>query len=101
MNRKRFFSPSEWEILQHITANHPLTAREITDAFAESHGWARTTVLTMLERLREKGYVTRDESGSVHSYSPSEPKGDLLSRVVSDFVQKALGGSVSPFFAYL
>jgi predicted transcriptional regulator len=55
----------------------------------------------MIERLRTKGYLTRDDSGSVHLYSPSEPKNDLMRGLVGDFVNKALGGSLSPFMAYL
>jgi predicted transcriptional regulator len=101
MNTKRFFSPSEWEVLQFVTERHPITAREVADHFAETRQWARTTVLTLLERLRDKGYLKRDESGSVHLFSPSAPKPDLMSSVVRDFVQKALGGSLSPFMAYL
>ena len=101
MNRKRFFSPAEWEILQFITEHHPITAREVADHFGEARDWARTTVLTMLDRLREKGYVIRDDGGAVHLYSPSAPTPDLMSSVVRDFVNKALGGSLSPFMAYL
>ncbi len=101
MRRPRYFSPAEWEVLEHLL-EHPLaTTREVTAAFAETHGYARTTVLTMMERLREKGYLTRRKIGGVHHYSPSEPKTDLLRGLVRDFVQKALGGSVSPFVAYL
>jgi predicted transcriptional regulator len=101
MNRKKFFSPAEWEILQYVTAHPPLTAREVADHFAETHQWARTTVITMLERLREKGYLVRDESGAIHRYAPSQSEPDLMQSLVRDFVQKALGGSVSPFMAYL
>ncbi len=101
MNRKRFFSPSEWEVLQYVTERYPITAREVADHFAETRQWARTTVLTLLERLRGKGYLNRDDSGNVHLFSPSAPKPDLMTSVVRDFVQKALGGSVSPFMAYL
>lgn len=101
MIKKRFFSPAEWEILEFVTQSHPVTAREVADHFAETRDWARTTVLTMLERLRGKGYIVRDETGSVHRFSPSAPTPDLMSSVVRDFVQVALGGSVSPFVAYL
>lgn len=101
MNQKRFFSPAEWEVLQYISEHHPITAREVADHFATTHQWARTTVLTMIERLRDKSYLTRDESGGVHRYAPSAPKNDLLQNLVRDFVEKALGGSVSPFVAYL
>ena len=101
MNQKRLFSPAEWEILQYISEHHPVTAREVADHFATTREWARTTVLTMIERLRNKGYLTRDESGSIHRYAPSGPRNDLMQNLVRDFVEKALGGSVSPFVAYL
>jgi len=101
MRKPRYFSPAEWEVLQYIVEHHPLTVREVAAQFAPTHGYARTTVLTMMERLREKGYLTRGKVGGVNRYSPSEPKTDLLQGLVRDFVQKALGGSVSPFVAYL
>lgn len=101
MNQKRYFSPAEWEVLQFITVNAPVTARAVADHFAETHAWARTTVLTLIERLRRKGYLTRSHSEGVHHYAPSKPKDDLMESLVRDFIQKALGGSVSPFVAYL
>lgn len=101
MRKKRLFSPAEWEVLQYITEHHPITAREVADYFAQTQGRARTTVLTLMERLREKGYLTRRKEGPVHRYAPSEPASDLLRGLVREFVQKALGGSVSPFMAYL
>jgi predicted transcriptional regulator len=101
MQKPRYFSPAEWEVLQYIIEHYPITVREVAERFAETHGHARTTVLTMMERLREKGYLTRHKVDGVNRYSPSEPKTDLLQGLVRDFVQKALGGSVSPFVAYL
>jgi predicted transcriptional regulator len=101
MRKPRYFSPAEWELLQYILEHHPITVREVAAPFAETHGHARTTVLTMMERLREKGYLTRRKVEGVNRYSPSESKTDLLQGLVRDFVQKALGGSVSPFVAYL
>jgi BlaI family penicillinase repressor len=101
MNQKRIFSPAEWQVLEYITEHHPATVREVTEHFAHNQGWARTTVLTLIERLRAKGYLNRDETGTIHRYSPSSPKSDLMQSLVQDFVEKALGGSVSPFVAYL
>jgi predicted transcriptional regulator len=101
MRKPRYFSPAEWEMLQYIMEHDPITVREVAVRFASTHGYARTTVLTMMERLRGKGYLTRRKEGGVNRYSPSEPRPDLLQGLVRDFVQKALGGSVSPFVAYL
>ena len=101
MTDRRIFSQAEGEVLQFIIQRHPVTVREVAEQFAETHGRARTTVLTLMERLREKGYLQRRKVDGVNQYSPSEPKAELLSGLVRDFVQQALGGSVSPFVAYL
>ena len=101
MRKPRYFSPAEWEVLEYIIEHHPITVREVAERFAETHGHARTTVLTMMERLREKGYLIRRKVDGVNRYSPSRSKTDLMQGLVRDFVQKALGGSVSPFVAYL
>jgi predicted transcriptional regulator len=92
---------AELEILHYITEHHPVTVREVADHVAETKGHVRTTVLNIMERLRKKGYLTRKKAGGLYQYSPRVPKTELLRNLVRDFVSKALGGSVSPFVAYL
>lgn len=91
----------ELDVLQYVGDHHPITVREVATHFAETSGQARTTLLTVMERLRAKGYLTRRKSGGVHRYTPTVAKPELLRRLVGDFVDDVLGGSVSPFFAYL
>ena len=91
----------ELDVLQYIADHHPITVREVATRFAETSGQARTTLLTVMERLRAKGYLTRRKSGGVHRYVPTLSKSELLHQVVGDFVHDVLGGSVSPFVAYL
>jgi predicted transcriptional regulator len=54
-----------------------------------------------MERLRRKGYLTRKRVGNVYRYSPKVPTHDLLRGLVRNFVDTTLGGSVSPFVAFL
>jgi predicted transcriptional regulator len=84
-----------------VAEEHPISVRELADKLADTSGQARTTVLTVLERLRKKGYLTRRKSGGVNRYSPRVAMTQLLQSLVGDFVQRVLGGSVSPFVAYL
>lgn len=101
MDEKPRVSPAELELLRYISENHPMTVRAVADYFAAVDGRARTTVLTLMERLRKKGYLQRRRTGGVNEYSPSDPKTDPLRNAVQDFVQRTLGGSVTPFVAYL
>ena len=89
------------EILRFLSVHGPLTVGEVTARFGEPRGLARTTVLTVMERLREKGYLSRTKQEGVFRYAPYAGKAEVLRDLVHDFVEKALQGSVSPFFAYL
>lgn len=101
MSDPRGISPSELKILTYINDHHPVTVREVAERFAQSDEYARTTVLTLMERLRKKGYLKRDESQPVHRYAPAVRPPDLQRSLVRDFVRQMLGGSLSPFMAFL
>ncbi len=88
-------------MLRYVAEHSPLTVGEAAKSYGTAQGLARTTVLTMMERLRVKGYLTRTQVGGVWSYSLRVDHEDLLTSVVGDFVQRSLGGSLSPFVAYL
>ncbi len=92
---------AELEILHFVQDHHPVSVREVADHFAEARGHVRTTILNVMERLRKKGFVTRKKSGGVFQYQPRVGKAELLRTLVGDFVEKTLGGSLSPFVAYL
>jgi predicted transcriptional regulator len=91
----------EMQVLRYVAENHPVAVREVADHLAIASGKARTTVLTVMERLRAKGYLVRRKKGGVYRYSPKRSQADVLRDLVADFVRHALGGSVSPFVAYL
>lgn len=91
----------ESAILAWIAAHAPATVGEVAVEFEQSHGLARTTLLTVMERLRAKGFLTREKIEGVFRYAPSEPHGDQLRVMVGRFVERSLGGSLEPFVAYL
>jgi predicted transcriptional regulator len=102
MPRQPGIGIAELEILDFVQQHHPVTVREAAEHFAATRGHVRTTVLNVMVRLWKKGYLTRrrDRDG-VYRYSPRVSKGQLLRRLVGDFVEKVLQGNVSPFVAYL
>jgi predicted transcriptional regulator len=90
----------ELEVWRYIAEHAPIAAREVAARFAEERGLARTTVLTVIERLRKKGYLTRRREGVFH-YLPRVPPAEVVQGLVRQFVEKTLAGSVSPLVAYL
>lgn len=91
----------ELAVLQFIAEHAPVPARDVIEKFAGEHELARTTILTKIERLRKKGYLSRRRRNGVFYYSPRVPHAEVLQGVVRDFVERTLGGSISPMVAYL
>lgn len=91
----------ESAVLKWIAEHAPATVAEVTEGFASPRALARTTLLTVMERLRAKGYLTREKTHGVFRYAPSEPHPHQMRGVVRRFVESSLGGSLDPFVAYL
>ncbi len=99
--RKAPLGDLELDILTFLTEHAPLSVGEAFAKLGETRHLARTTVLTVMENLRKKGYVTREKEEGVFRYRPKADKSQVLKEMVQDFVQKTLSGSLSPFFAYI
>jgi predicted transcriptional regulator len=95
--------PGEQELaLLTWLAEHPaITVGEVAEQYGAARGLARSTVLTMMERLRKKGHLTRRRVQGLFRYTAGAGPEDVLKDAVGTFVSRTLGGSVSPFVAYL
>ena len=91
----------ELALLRHIADRGSVTVGEAADEFGSGRGLARSTVLTMMERLRGKGHLARKVVDGVYRYRARSSSADLLKSAVQRFVERNLDGSVSPFLAYL
>lgn len=88
----------EMEILKYVSNKSPITVRDVATHFETK--LARTTVLTMMERLRKKGFLSRSKVDGIFNYSSKFEAGDVLTSKISNFVEKTLGGSIGPLFTY-
>lgn len=91
----------ELAVLRYVAEHGPVTVGEVAERFGEAQGLARSTILTVMERLRKKGHLTRTKVEGVFQYRSPVPASELLRGVVGDFVQRSLSGSLSPFVTYL
>jgi predicted transcriptional regulator len=99
--KKAGIGERELELLRWVESHGSCSVGEAADGFGAPLGLARSTVQTMLERLHEKGHLQRRRDAGVYRFAPSVAAGELLSGMVRSFVAGPLGGSVSPFVAYL
>lgn len=98
MRKKTTLGRAESEVLRFIAERHPISVREVAESFGEVR---KTTILNVMERLREKGFLTREPREGIYQYSPTQTQATLMRGLVAEFVDTMLGGSVEPFAAYL
>lgn len=100
-SRRATIGGQELELLRWIEARESASVGETVEGFGADHELARSTVLTMMERLRRKGHLVRAAEGGVYRYRAAMGAVEAVRRTVADFVERTLSGSVSPFVAYL
>jgi predicted transcriptional regulator len=99
--RKPSIGDQELALLQHLDETGAASAGEVAASFGEPRGLARSTVLTMLERLRGKGYLKRRQAKGVFRYSTATGAAEAMRGAIGSFVENTLSGSVSPFVAWM
>jgi predicted transcriptional regulator len=91
----------ELALLRWVIEHQPVSVGEAASGFGTPRGLARSTVLTMMERLRAKRHLRRERRDTVFVYSALQPQDRVLRGLVRSFVEGKLAGSVSPFVHYL
>ena len=75
---------AEWQLMEKLWEHAPQTGRELTEAMAAQTGWNRSTTLTLLRRLMEKGAVRCDAQGRKNVFYPAVRREDAAARQRDD-----------------
>lgn len=88
-------TPTEWHLMECLWEKSPRTGREAVEYLEESVGWSRSTTLTMLRRMTEKGAIRCGEEDGVKVYEPLIQKEEAMLHETDDFLSRVYKGSVS------
>ena len=80
---------AEWQVMECLWTSAPRTGREIIDALGKTTGWSRSTTLTLLRRLEDKGAVSAVSEGGMKHYRPQ------VARETEHLLERVYQGSVS------
>ena len=100
-HNQKSIGDQELGLLRFVSDAGRATVAQAVEGFGQPRGLARSTVLTMMERLRKKGHLGRRRVDGVFHYAPRTAPGAALQHAVRRFVDRTLGGSITPFVAYV
>ena len=93
---------AELEVMQAVWGCEPPVARaEISERLNATHPMALTTLLTVLMRLSDKGFLKIEKVGRSARYTPLVSQRDYLAQQSRRFLQQLCGGNLSTFAAAL
>ena len=85
---------SEWYVLDCLWERSPQTVMELVAALGERLGWAKSTTITTLRRMEDKGLVLCQTQGRGKRYSPAVPRERAVRGETRSFLNKVYRGSV-------
>jgi predicted transcriptional regulator len=90
-------SETELDVLRVLWEQGPGTVRDINGLLRRrGRRWAYTTVLTLLQRLQNKGYVLSDKTELAHVFRAAISREELIRQRLGTIADELCEGTASP-----
>ncbi len=84
----------EWSVLACLWEESPQTVMQLVAKLRERAGWAKSTTITTLRRMEEKGLVHCEIVGKGKSYTPAVEQEKAVISETRSFLDRVYRGSV-------
>lgn len=88
-------SEAEWNIMESLWEASPKVGSQIVADMGGRIGWSRSTTLTMLKRMTEKGLISCRDNGQMKAYAALIEREDAVKKETESFLQRVYHGSIS------
>lgn len=87
---------AEWSVMECLWEAGPLTGREVVQSMEKSCGWSRSTTLTLLSRLENKGALkSAPAEKGPKVFTPVLRREEAALGETKDFLDRVYQGSLS------
>ncbi len=91
----------ELEILKVLWRHGPLSARKVRDALADFRDLSYYSVMTIMNIMRRKNYLSRKKEGASYVYRPRVTERATTGRMLKDIIERAFDGSATAVMLHL
>lgn len=95
MNENQSLGQLELEVLKTVWDHPGSSVTAVTDILLEQKEHARTTILTVIQRLHKKGFLDRKKETGAFRYYPTDSKETVMGGLTRRFIENAFDGSAS------
>ena len=94
-SKENHVTPTEWHLMECLWEIGPCTGREAVDYLAGHVGWSRSTTLTLLRRMTEKGFICCEDRDGLKTYWAALRREDAVRQETDSFLKRVYHGSLS------
>lgn len=91
---EKVLTNSEWYVMGCLWAQAPMTVMELAAALEQRIGWAKSTTITTLHRMEEKGLIRCEIAGRTRQYFPVLEQDKARRQETRSFLERVYQGSV-------
>ncbi len=85
---------AEMEVLQHVwEGGGRVSVADIHAQVSQKRKVAYTTIMTIMRKLADKGYLRYEKHGSAYLYEAARPPGEVKHSLLTGILGKVFGGS--------
>jgi len=100
MSKPTKIPPSEWEIMEVLWGESPLSAAEIFERMGAATSWSVKTVRAFLDRLLQKEAVSRRKIHGMYVFEPVVRRSDCLRQESQSFLDRFFQGKAISMIAH-
>ncbi|MBQ8237213.1 MAG: BlaI/MecI/CopY family transcriptional regulator [Oscillospiraceae bacterium] len=100
-NKENHVTPTEWHLMECLWEIGPCTGREAVEYLTRHVGWSRSTTLTLLRRMTEKGFVRCEDQQGLKTYWAALHREDAVRQETDSFLNRVYHGSLSQMLVAL
>lgn len=83
----------ELEVMKILWHQGKSSVLQVSEKLSKQKGYARTTILTIIQRLHKKGFLKRKKEDGVYRYEPTQKRQQVMGRLLSQFIDRVFDGS--------
>ena len=93
MEKRYAVTQSEWPIMELLWEG-PKTLMELVNALMVQIGWSKSTIVTIVRRMDEKGLITFHTEGRAKVFRPVVTRDEVAAHETTSLLQRAYNGSI-------
>jgi BlaI family transcriptional regulator, penicillinase repressor len=91
--KKENLGELELEVMKILWNRGRSSVLQVSEQLSKQKDYARTTILTIIQRLHKKGFLKRRKEDGVYRYEPTQKRQQVMGSLLNQFIDRVFDGS--------